>query len=87
MDYVTISSASRYGIQEQIPCRRPVDPWTIRYGGDQMIDDFDDTVVALIIGLVAGLIVGWVRSVVAGVVAFAVAGGVSKLLLPALVGF
>jgi hypothetical protein len=52
-----------------------------------MFDALDNTVVALIIGLVAGLVVGWFRSVVAGLVAFAVATGLSKLLLPALVGF
>jgi hypothetical protein len=52
-----------------------------------MVDAFDDTVVALIIGLVAGLIVGWVRSVVAGLVTFAVTAGACRLLLPALVGF
>ena len=52
-----------------------------------MFDALDNTVVALIIGMVAGLVVGWFRSVVAGLVAFAVATGLSKLLLPALVGF
>jgi hypothetical protein len=59
----------------------------VRYRDDAMFDALDNTVVALIIGLVAGLVVGWFRSVVAGLVAFAVATGLSKLLLPALVGF
>ena len=73
MYYMTISSAECAG--------------QIRYRGEAMFDALDDTVVALIIGLFAGMVVAWVRSVGAGLVAFAVATGLSKLLLPALVGF